>query len=229
MMYIFISILQNKIPFIDVLKASSSVTLHLHGLILWTLFALIIESALIPNLVIIICRIIKFVIILTLWVQLDMRTGVLLHERCKHLLVGLLTVYASTSTLELLIYNLYWLNALAIIDIWRNRRPNRVILLGLFSLCLVLFLVGDVVLEIRTLCMPIMVFIVLLCLLLSSHFVSWLLAGIVDRYWLVQGIVRFRIAGLVNASCVGVAHFLRSSLDRNQLLVSINDSCLMVW
>ena len=159
-----------------------------------------------------------------------MRTGVLLHERCKHLLIGLLTIYTSTSTLELLIYNLYWLDALAIIDIvWRNRRANRVILLGLFSLRLVLFLVGDVVLEIRTLRMPVMVFIVLLCLLLSSHFVSWLLAGIMDRYRLVQRIVGFWITGLVNASCVGVVHFLRSSLDRNQLLVSINDSCLMVW
>ena len=124
---------------------------------------------------------------------------------------------------------MYGLDALGVGDVvGRHGGADGVVLLGLFSLGLVLFLAGDVMLEIWAVCMPVVVLIVLLRLLLGRHLVPRLLACVVDRDRLVQGGVRLRIAWLVNTPSVcGVGNLLRRGFYRNKLLVSLNSRRLI--
>ena len=124
---------------------------------------------------------------------------------------------------------MYGLDALGVGDVvGRHGGADGVVLLGFFSLGLVLFLAGDVMLEIWAVCMPVVVLIVLLRLLLGRHLVPRLLACVVDRDRLVQGGVRLRIAWLVNTPSVcGVDHLLRCGFYRNKLLVSLDSRHLI--
>ena len=124
---------------------------------------------------------------------------------------------------------MYGLDALGVGDVvGRHGGADGVILFGLFSLGLVLFLAGDVMLEVWAVGMPVVVLIVLLRLLLGRDLVPRLLACVVDRDRLVQGGVCLRIAWLVNTPSVGgVGDLLRRGLDRNKLLISLDSRSLV--
>ena len=124
---------------------------------------------------------------------------------------------------------MYGLDALGVGDVvGHHGGADGIILLGFFSLGLVLLLAGDVMLEIWAVCMPVVVLIVLLRLLLGSHLVPGLLARVVDRDRLVEGSVCLRIAWLVNTTGVcSIGDLLRRGLYRNEFLVRLDSRHLI--